>query len=186
LPIPSLNSLNRLIESNPEWICLSCSKRHCYICKDVSSTTCDHLRAIDAQKRTKETNQKKAALRIFSESARKAEETQRRAREDEPGTKREIARTTKKCPKAGCCNRMERDGGCGHFTCKLCKTEFCWCCKVIWKDNKALHLVGCRIGTKRQVGKSRLDQTGYARGWDRDEGYDLNLDKGLWLLDSHM
>ena len=68
----------------------------------------------------------------------------------------------------------------------MCKTEFCWCCKVIWKNKKALHLVGCRIGTKSQVEKWRLDQTGYAVGWDRDEGYDLSLDKGLWLVDVHM
>jgi hypothetical protein len=64
-------------------------------------------------------------------------------------------------------------------------TEFCWCCKVIWKD-RALHLVGCKIGTKSQVEKRRLDQTGYAVGWDRDEGYDFSLDKGLWLENSDM
>ncbi|KAF8847813.1 hypothetical protein BDZ45DRAFT_754513 [Acephala macrosclerotiorum] len=178
--------IHSLGESNPEWICLSCSKRHCYICKEESSMPCEHLRAIDAQKNMEKTNRKESAARIFSEAAKKAEEAQRQARDNEAGTKREIARTTKKCPKAGCCNKIERNDGCGHFTCKMCLTEFCWCCKVIWKNNNVLHLVGCRIGTKSQVEKSKLDQAGYAVGWDRDEGYDLSLDKGLWLLGSHM
>jgi hypothetical protein len=68
----------------------------------------------------------------------------------------------------------------------MCLTEFCWCCKVIWKNsNSPQHLVGCRIGIKTQLKKSSLDQTGYAVGWDKDEGYDLKLDEGLWLLAGH-
>ncbi len=63
----------------------------------------------------------------------------------------------------------------------MCDTEFCWGCKVIWKDRKALHLVGCKIGTSTQIEKGDLDQTGYAVDWDKDEGYDLSLDEGLWL-----
>lgn len=147
---------------------------------------CEHLRTIDAQKTAKKANQKKSASRILSEAAKRAEEAQRRAREDEAGTRREIARTTKKCPKKGCCNKIERNDGCGHFTCKMCATEFCWCCKVIWKDGRVLHLVGCRIGTRSQVEKSTLDLSGYAVGWDKDEGYDLSLDNGLWLIGGHM
>lgn len=174
-------------ENNPEWNCLQCSKRHCYICKDQPSDTCDHLRVIDEQKRAKTSNQKKSAFRILSESAKKAEEARRRERQNEAGTEREKARTTKRCPKAGCCNRIERNGGCGHFTCGMCLTEFCWCCKVIWKSSSSpQHLVGCRIGIKTQLQKSSLDQTGYAVGWDKDEGYDLKLDEGLWLLSAHM
>jgi IBR domain, a half RING-finger domain len=174
------------IESNPEWNCLSCSKRHCYICKEDISMPCEHLTAIDAQKRTQILAKKKSALRIFSESAKRAEEAQHRARENLSGTNRKIAETTKKCPKAGCPNKIERKSGCGHFTCAMCRTEFCWCCKVIWKDTKPLHLVGCRIGTKSQVERHGLDLSEYKPGWDQDTGYDLNLDDGLWLVNSHM
>jgi hypothetical protein len=174
-------------EKYPEWNCLQCSKRHCYICKEQSFDTCDHLCVIDEQKRVKTNNQKKLAVRILSESAKKAEEARLRERQNEAGTEKEKARTTKRCPKAGCCNRIERDGGCGHFKCGMCFTEFCWSCKVIWKNSSSpQHLVGCRIGTKTQLQKSNLNQTGYAVGWDKDEGYDLSLDKGLWLLDGHM
>lgn len=112
--------------------------------------------------------------------------TQKRLLENEVGTKREIARTTKKCPKAGCCNKIERNDGCGHFTCQMCRTEFCWCCKVIWKAGVVLHLIGCKIGTKRQISVGQLDKTGYGVGWDKDDGYDLTLDDGLWLIPGHM
>jgi hypothetical protein len=175
-----------MAESNPEWNCLVCNKRWCYICRDDSSGSCNHLKAVDAQKLTTKALQREAAARALSKAAQDAAETQRKRREKEADTKREIARTTKKCPKAGCANPIERNAGCGHFTCKSCGTEFCWSCKVIWKNRRAQHLAECRIpGTSSTVAKDSLDLNGYAPGWDKDEGYDLSLDKGVWLITGH-
>ncbi|PVH83268.1 hypothetical protein DL98DRAFT_616638 [Cadophora sp. DSE1049] len=138
----------------------------------------EKFRCIDAKKQIQKNHQKQAAIKAFKASAHKA-------RENETATKREIARTTKKCPKAGCGNKIERNDGCGHFTCKKCSTEFCWCCKVIWKNKKVLHLAGCQIGSRSTTSKASLDKTGYAVGWDADLGYDVSLDKGLWLIEGH-
>ncbi|KAK0123378.1 hypothetical protein ONS96_010369 [Cadophora gregata f. sp. sojae] len=170
--------IHALGESNPEWNCLSCKRRHCYICRDESSELCEHLRSIDTKRQIQKNQQRQAAIKVFEASAH-------RARENETATKREIARTTKKCPKAGCGNKIERNEGCGHFTCKKCSTEFCWCCKVIWKNKQVLHLAGCKIGTKSTTSKASLDRTGYAVGWDTDLGYDVSLDQGLWLIEGH-
>ena len=37
-----------------------------------------------------------------------------------------ILANTKKCPK--CNTRIEKNQGCNHMNCKLCKHEFCWIC----------------------------------------------------------
>lgn len=37
-----------------------------------------------------------------------------------------ILANTKKCPK--CHARIEKNQGCNHMNCKLCKYEFCWIC----------------------------------------------------------
>jgi hypothetical protein len=177
-------------ESNPEWKCLSCKERHCFICPEATSGTCEHLRNIDAQNSSKKMQQKELAQRVFSTAAQKAArekaEAERRARErEEAANQREKARTTKKCPKASCAKRIERNEGCGHMTCHQCKTDFCWSCKVIWKGGNALHVYGCRIGNTRMITRDKLDTTGYASGWDQDRGYDLSLDRGVWLIDTH-
>ncbi|KAG4441754.1 hypothetical protein IFR05_002745 [Cadophora sp. M221] len=165
-------------ERNPEWNCISCKQRHCYICREDSSELCQHLRSIDYKKRKQKNQQRQAAIQTFEASAQ-------RARENEAATKLEIARTTKKCPKAGCGNKIERNEGCGHFTCRNCSTDFCWSCKVIWKNKRVLHLAGCRIGLRSTTTKASLDKNGYAPGWDQDIGYDISLDKGLWLIEGH-
>lgn len=40
---------------------------------------------------------------------------------------------TKKCPK--CQTQIEKNQGCNHMTCRVCKFEFCWLCKGNWKDH---------------------------------------------------
>src|SRR5579859_7341341 len=99
-------------------MCLSCKKRQCYICKDDAGNICEHLQSIDRQRQKNKLEQRKLAQQAF---AREAKEAQRKARENEAETKALIARTTKRCPKAGCNREIERNGGCGHFTCRKCR-----------------------------------------------------------------
>ena len=44
-----------------------------------------------------------------------------------------ILANTKKCPK--CTTRIEKNQGCNHMNCKLCKYEFCWICMGSWADH---------------------------------------------------
>ncbi|KAF2478155.1 uncharacterized protein BDR25DRAFT_365224 [Lindgomyces ingoldianus] len=164
-------------ETNPEWICLSCKKRHCFICRDG---TCDHLREIDAQKERNKCAMKQAASQYFKQT-KDEREKQRRLREAETADKREQARTSKKCPNATCRAPIQKDGGCAHMTCKKCGTHFCWCCKVIWWDRVPLHLSSCPVGIQRTTSRASLDTSGYAPDWDTDGGYDTSLDGRLWL-----
>jgi len=168
-----------LAESNPEWTCLKCKKRHCFICKDDTSNSCEHLRKVDRDRQADKVRQRNAAKQFV-------ERRQLAAIENVSATQREIARTTKKCPKRGCDNRIERNSGCGHFKCRKCETEFCWDCKVIWIHKKPLHLPNCGIGNKRHIQKADMDLSGYANDWDQDPGYDKSLNVGLYLIDSHM
>lgn len=156
------------------------------MCRDNLSNTCEHLQAIDARELETKQQQKKAARRAFAESAKRKQDAQFQARENVQATKTLVARTTKMCPAAGCGNRIERNLGCGHFTCTKCKTDFCWACKVIFKNGSGLHLTGCRIGTRSRREKASLDTTGYAKGWDIDDGYDIKLDAGLWLPKNYL
>uniref|UniRef100_A0A3Q4AZ91 E3 ubiquitin-protein ligase parkin n=1 Tax=Mola mola TaxID=94237 RepID=A0A3Q4AZ91_MOLML len=41
-----------------------------------------------------------------------------------------LQETTKRCPQ--CSVRVERNGGCMHMQCPLCKAEWCWLCGVTW------------------------------------------------------
>jgi ariadne-1 len=44
-----------------------------------------------------------------------------------------ILANTKKCPE--CNARIEKNQGCNHMSCKLCKHEFCWICMGSWKEH---------------------------------------------------
>jgi len=143
------------------------------------------LRRIDKQKQINSKRERQSAFQALIKSARETKEAQRKARENEAGTKATIARTTKKCPKVGCGNRIERKGGCTHFLCPKCKTEFCWNCKVIWKNKKPIHVDTCHLAKTRTIARSALDTLEYAHGWDKDEGYDTTLDSDLWIYSGH-
>uniref|UniRef100_A0A3Q3G9X8 E3 ubiquitin-protein ligase parkin n=1 Tax=Labrus bergylta TaxID=56723 RepID=A0A3Q3G9X8_9LABR len=41
-----------------------------------------------------------------------------------------VQESTKRCPK--CSVPVERNGGCMHMQCPLCKAEWCWLCGVTW------------------------------------------------------
>ncbi len=40
---------------------------------------------------------------------------------------------TKGCPK--CSRRIEKNQGCNHMTCSICRHEFCWICMGDWKSH---------------------------------------------------
>jgi ariadne-1 len=40
---------------------------------------------------------------------------------------------TKKCPK--CSQRIDKNDGCNHMTCKMCKHDFCWICLDKWSEH---------------------------------------------------
>ena len=162
------------LECNPEWHCKQCKKRHCYVCREISGTTCEHLRKLDLERKADKDRQREIARQALAERSRKV-------LENETATQRKIAETCKRCPKTRCGNKIERKDGCAHFTCNLCQTQFCFSCKVIWRG-KPLHLDTCRVGTTSTVSRARLDTSGYASGWDKDPGYDISLDKNLWLV----
>jgi ariadne-1 len=42
---------------------------------------------------------------------------------------------TKKCP--ACKTRIEKNHGCNHMNCRVCKHEFCWICMGPWMDHGA-------------------------------------------------
>mmetsp|Transcript_7976 Transcript_7976/g.9120 ORF Transcript_7976/g.9120 Transcript_7976/m.9120 type:complete len:558 (-) Transcript_7976:1248-2921(-) len=44
-----------------------------------------------------------------------------------------IIANTKKCPK--CNARIEKNQGCNHMTCRICKHDFCWICMGPWSDH---------------------------------------------------
>lgn len=44
-----------------------------------------------------------------------------------------ILANTKKCPK--CHTRIEKNQGCNHMNCKMCKHEFCWICMGPWSEH---------------------------------------------------
>uniref|UniRef100_A0A3Q2CPR7 E3 ubiquitin-protein ligase parkin n=2 Tax=Cyprinodon variegatus TaxID=28743 RepID=A0A3Q2CPR7_CYPVA len=52
-----------------------------------------------------------------------------------------IRTSTKKCP--SCLVPVERNGGCMHMQCSVCRAEWCWLCGVLWnRDCMGNHWFG--------------------------------------------
>ena len=190
--------LHEANDVQPVWTCGACKARHCFVCRDDrgagggkgSSVLCEHLqkaqeeRALAAETAAQQRTAAQAAVHRLA--VEKHENTR--------GTQQVIAGTTKRCPRQGCYAPIQLDAGCGHMTCRRCRTDFCWACKVIWQELAAvpnqrfsaaaflpLHLTTCKLAAERTIERQNLDTALYASGWDVDEGYDESLDEGLWL-----
>ncbi|KAK0733227.1 hypothetical protein B0T26DRAFT_745292 [Lasiosphaeria miniovina] len=165
-------------ETSPEWKCLNCPRQNCYVCNDIDITTCAHLRAVNAARKHQQEQQRRAARAAL-------EKKQAEERENTAATREHLARTSKLCPKKDCGLRIARAAGCGHMTCRGCSTEFCWVCKVIWKNRVPLHLDTCSLAATKKTTLAALDKSDYAKGWQDDSRYDDSADEGIWLLDGH-
>lgn len=167
--------LTSRVEQSPAWRCLSCGKQNCFICREAD---CDHLRDVEAKNKQA---MKHMASALFSKS-KEERQAQRQLRAADAATKEEEARTCKRCPWGACRAPIQKDpNGCAHMTCEKCRTQFCWCCKVIWRNGVPQHLTGCVVSGSRAVARTQLNMTGYAEGWDKDEGYDPANDGRRWL-----
>lgn len=47
-------------------------------------------------------------------------------------TKSLIAKSCKTCPR--CKSQTNKDGGCNHMTCSICRFEWCWICHIEWSQ----------------------------------------------------
>lgn len=55
--------------------------------------------------------------------------------QNESETANWILAHTKRCPNGVCNTRIEKNQGCNHMSCKVCKHEFCWICMGAWSDH---------------------------------------------------
>ncbi|KAK9832549.1 hypothetical protein WJX81_008317 [Elliptochloris bilobata] len=46
-----------------------------------------------------------------------------------------LSRHTKACP--GCGSRIQKNGGCNHMVCSLCRRHFCWVCGGDWSEHNS-------------------------------------------------
>ncbi|KAF2803117.1 uncharacterized protein BDZ99DRAFT_453887 [Mytilinidion resinicola] len=104
---------------------------------------------------------------------------------DGAANERRILQITKKCPKKGCSNQIEKNGGCINMKCP-CGINFCWECKVIYGRGNTpcacgMHSLheGCRrhlktCSYKRPnaiIDKPTASHPLYQEGWDQDPEY---------------
>ena len=67
-----------------------------------------------------------------------------------------IVNNTKKCPK--CKQRIEKNGGCMHMTCKSCRHGFCWHCLETWEaKGHTWNHANCAVHIPKDTPKSESD-----------------------------
>mmetsp|Transcript_205 Transcript_205/g.189 ORF Transcript_205/g.189 Transcript_205/m.189 type:complete len:508 (+) Transcript_205:201-1724(+) len=102
--------------------------------------------------------------------------------QNESETANWILANTKKCPE--CQARIEKNQGCNHMNCKVCKHEFCWICMGPWADHGSTTggYYKCnrydpqkpdKSQTEAQKAKAELDR--YLHYYQRYYGHDAAL-----------
>jgi ariadne-1 len=103
--------------------------------------------------------------------------------QNESETANWILANTKKCP--ACSARIEKNQGCNHVTCKMCKHDFCWICMGNWNDHgqstggyyKCNRFESGKIPSdsdnEQQKAKAELDR--YLHYYQRYHGHDSSL-----------
>ena len=83
-----------------------------------------------------------------------------------------ILANTKKCPK--CAARIEKNQGCNHMTCKICKHDFCWICLQPWQDHGGGYYKCNRFVSKEEVGaqKAKAELERYLHYYQRYHNHD--------------
>ncbi|OAK95400.1 hypothetical protein IQ06DRAFT_309748 [Phaeosphaeriaceae sp. SRC1lsM3a] len=60
--------------------------------------------------------------------------------EQEKASQAKVDSISATCP--GCGARINKNGGCDHMTCRLCRTEFCYLCSAPYSGSQGIHKVG--------------------------------------------
>lgn len=102
--------------------CNECRHTFCAQCRrDFHTGRCDAAPATQQAPQAENTNRFTPNPRNVQQ-ARWAEANDRYVREN-----------SKPCPH--CHSPIEKNGGCNHMTCAICRFEFCWLCLVEWNGN---------------------------------------------------
>jgi ariadne-1 len=80
--------------------------------------------------------------------------------QDDSETANFIVSNTKDCPK--CSRSIEKNGGCNHMTCSLCRHEFCWICLGDWAKHGSDYY-NCNRYKEKDVDKERENAKTQAR-----------------------
>ncbi|KAM7189501.1 hypothetical protein V8F20_010129 [Naviculisporaceae sp. PSN 640] len=105
-------------------------------------------RAARRELERQEAERRAAQEKVAAENrARAAREAKRRADENK-ASEAVVSRTTKKCPGRGCGRPIEKNDGCAHMTCLICKHNFCYDCLAdynsILKTDNTAHKKTCQ------------------------------------------
>jgi len=95
-----------------------------------------------------------------------------------------ILANTKKCPK--CSARIEKNQGCNHMSCKVCRFDFCWICLGDWKEhgqntggyykcNKFESSKSSDADSNSAVARAKAELDRYLHYYQRYHAHDLSL-----------
>lgn len=80
-----------------------------------------------------------------------------------------ILANTKRCPK--CAVSIEKNMGCQHMTCKMCRHEFCWVCMGNWLNHNSCN----RYVEQNNVSAAKNNLARYLHCYERYVGHDSSL-----------
>ena len=96
-------------------------------CQTTHCPTCGVAACVDCGLLTRYHSTGSGIWRSCDEAIRERDETQ--------ATEAWLCEKAKRCPKdhGGCGALTQRDGGCSHITCRVCRFEWCWLCNGKYK-----------------------------------------------------